>query len=126
MELPPIAFPFGLANVASTYVDHVPHLFMDPIERDHVSDLYLIDLPKADRLAPIVNMIIIELHDASLSTVLEESSRSTHSAMVLDDEEYPRFPPGFGGMIFNISADEPSRDGEIEQEKAARVEWNVD
>ena len=51
---------FGLANTASTHVDHVMHLFVGPAKRDHVSDLYFLDLPKAGRPAPIVNMVRIE------------------------------------------------------------------
>lgn len=50
-------YPFGLMNAMSTYQDRIPHLFMDHVERDHVSDLYLIDLPEADRPVPVVNMV---------------------------------------------------------------------
>jgi hypothetical protein len=32
------AFPYGLKNAASEYTYHTPHLFMSPMERDHVSD----------------------------------------------------------------------------------------
>jgi hypothetical protein len=29
-------YPYGLINVASEYTAHIPHLFMDPTERDHI------------------------------------------------------------------------------------------
>jgi hypothetical protein len=36
-------YPFGLVGVGYAYQDVVHHLFID-----HVDDLYMIDLPKAD------------------------------------------------------------------------------
>jgi hypothetical protein len=39
------ALPYGLKNVAFEYVYSTPHLFMGPIERDHVLDLYFLDIP---------------------------------------------------------------------------------
>jgi hypothetical protein len=44
----PKPYPFGLVGVGSAYQDVVHHLFIDHIECDHVNDLYMIDLPKAD------------------------------------------------------------------------------
>jgi hypothetical protein len=41
-------YPFGLLGVGSAYQDAVHHLFIDHVDRDHVDDLYMIDLPKAD------------------------------------------------------------------------------
>jgi hypothetical protein len=38
-EHPSTVYPYGLANAASEYMVHVSHLFMDPAERDHTSDL---------------------------------------------------------------------------------------
>jgi hypothetical protein len=35
------------------------------------------------------------------------------------------FPPDFRGAIFAISANEPSREGETDQERAAWVERNA-
>jgi hypothetical protein len=45
MELLSNTYPYRLVNMASEYTARIPHLFVDPAERDHVSDLYLIDLP---------------------------------------------------------------------------------
>jgi hypothetical protein len=59
MEHSPNTYPYGLVNVASEYAAHIPHLFMDPAERDHVSDLCLINLPKPDHPTPTVNMVDI-------------------------------------------------------------------
>jgi hypothetical protein len=36
------------------------------------------------------------------------------------------FPPGFGGVVFAISNDEPLHDGETDQERVAREERNID
>jgi hypothetical protein len=37
-------FPYGLENAAFEYVYRTPHLFMGPTERDHVLDLYFLDI----------------------------------------------------------------------------------
>jgi hypothetical protein len=59
MEHSPNTYPYGLANVAFEYITRIPHLFMDPAEHDHVSDLCLIDLPEPDHLAPTINVVEI-------------------------------------------------------------------
>ena len=70
----PRPYPFGLVGVGSTYQDTVHYLFIDHIECDHVDDLYMIDLPKADQLVLVVNMVDIrQISDDSLHTILEES-----------------------------------------------------
>jgi hypothetical protein len=40
------AFPYGLKNAAFEYAYRTPHLFMGPMERDHVLDLYFLDIPR--------------------------------------------------------------------------------
>jgi hypothetical protein len=45
--------------MTSEYTARMPHLFVDSAERDHVSDLYLLDLPKLDHSAPTVNVVEI-------------------------------------------------------------------
>jgi hypothetical protein len=52
MEHPSIVYPYGLVNATSKYMVHVPHLFVDPAERDHVLDLFLLELPKINYPAP--------------------------------------------------------------------------
>jgi hypothetical protein len=59
MEHPSTVYPYGLANMTSKYKVHVPHLFMDPAEHDHVSDLFLLELPEMGHLAPFVNIVDI-------------------------------------------------------------------
>jgi hypothetical protein len=59
MEHPSIVILYELVNAASKYMVHVTHLFMDPTERDHVSDLSLLELPGISHPAPIVNMVDI-------------------------------------------------------------------
>jgi hypothetical protein len=109
---------------------HVPHLFVDPTERDHTSDLSILELPEIGRPAPVVNMVDIrQIGGDSLSIIREESTGSTGSTHAITnpyEEEFPAFPPGFRGAIFAISADEPSHEGETDQERAARVERNAD
>jgi hypothetical protein len=118
--------------MASEYMVRVPHLFMDPTERDYVSDLFLLELPRIDHLAPVINMVDIrQIGGDLLSTIPEESigstgSTQTHTITNPYEEEFPVFPPGFGGAIFAISADKPSRKGETDQERAAQVERNAD
>jgi hypothetical protein len=55
-EHPSTIYPYRLANVASEYMVWVPHLFVDPAERDHVSDLFLLELPEINHPTSIVNM----------------------------------------------------------------------
>jgi hypothetical protein len=59
MEHSSNTYTYGLMNTASEYTARIPHLFMDPAERDHVLDLYLLDLPKLDHPAPTVNVVEI-------------------------------------------------------------------
>ena len=59
MEQRPITFSYQLANTASVYTSHIPHLFMDPAKHGHALDIYLLDLLEADHPAPIINMVEI-------------------------------------------------------------------
>jgi hypothetical protein len=52
-------YPFGLEGAGSAYQNAIHHLFIDHVEHDRVNDLYMIDLPEADRPAPVVNMVSI-------------------------------------------------------------------
>jgi hypothetical protein len=55
---------------------HVPHLFVDPAECDHVSDLFLLELPEINHPAPVVNMVDIrQIGGDSLSTIPEADSK---------------------------------------------------
>jgi hypothetical protein len=78
MEHSSNTYPYGLVNAASEYMAHIPHLFVDPAERNHVLDLYLLDLPKPNHPASIVNVVEIrQIEEDSLSTIPEECTRST-------------------------------------------------
>jgi hypothetical protein len=135
MEYEPNTYPYGLANAASEYTVCIPHLFMDPAERDHILNLCLIDLHEPDHTAPTVNVVEIrQMGEDLLSIIPKESTRSTEShgtsyiRTLIDPygQEFPAFPPGFGGTIFAVSNDEPPRDGETDQERVAREERNAD
>jgi hypothetical protein len=98
-------------------------------------DLCLIDLPKPDHPVPTINVAEIrQIGEDSLSTILEESTGSTEShgtsytRTLIDPyvQEFPAFPHGFGGAVFTVSNDEPTRDGETNQESVTREERNVD
>ena len=39
--------------------------------------------------------------------------------------EQPPFPPFYGGAIFNVSVNSPPREGETEEDRAARVNRNA-
>jgi hypothetical protein len=127
MEHPSTIYPYRLANMTSEYMVRVSHLFMDLTERDHVSDLFLLELPEIDHPAPIVNMVDIkQIGGDSLSTIWEESIGSTSSAQPHTitnpyEEEFPVFPSGFGGAIFAINTDEPSPKGR--QTKRELLGW---
>jgi hypothetical protein len=115
-------------NAASEYAACIPHLFMDPAERDHVLDLCLIDLPEPDHPTPTVNMVDIrQIGQDSLSTIPEEGTRSTKShgtnyTLTLIDpygHKFLAFARSFGGAVFAVSNDEPPHDGETDQERTA-------
>jgi hypothetical protein len=135
MEHSPNTCPYRLVNVASKYTSRIPHLFLDPAECDHVLDLYLIDLLELDHPSPTVNVVEIrQIREASLSTILKESTWSTEShgtnytRTLIDPygQEFLAFPPCFRGSIFAVSNDEPPRDGETKQERVAREERTTD
>jgi hypothetical protein len=68
-EHPSAIYPYGLANAVSVYMVCVSHLFVDPTESDHVSDLFLLELPKIGHPAPIINLVDIrQIGGDSLST----------------------------------------------------------
>jgi hypothetical protein len=135
MEHSSNTYPYGLVNAASEYTARIPHLFVDPAKHDHVLDLYLLDLPKPDHPAPTVNVVQIkQIGEDSLSTIPEESTGSTgshgtnYTRTLIDPygEDFPAFPPGFGGAIFAVSNNETPRDGETNQERAAQEKRNAD
>jgi hypothetical protein len=59
MEHSSNTYPYRLVNTVSEYTTCIPHLFVDPAERDHVLDLYLLDLPEPDHPAPTINVVEI-------------------------------------------------------------------
>jgi hypothetical protein len=120
MEHSSNTYPYELENAASECTAHIPHLLVDLAERDHVSNLCLIDLPELDHPAPAINVVEIrQIREDSLSIILEESIGSTEShginytRTLIDPygQEFLAFPPDFGGAIFAVSNDEPPRDG---------------
>jgi hypothetical protein len=50
------ALPYDLKNAASKYAHHTPHLFMGPMERDRVLDLYFLVISRPS-LGNAVNMV---------------------------------------------------------------------
>ena len=52
-------YSFGLVGVDSICWDALHYLFADHTKHSYNNDLYQIDLPKADQLAPMVNMVQI-------------------------------------------------------------------
>jgi hypothetical protein len=77
---------------------------------------------------------ISQIREDSLSTILEESTRSirprgtSYTRTLIDSygEVFPTFLPSFGGAVFAVSNDEPTRDGEIDQDRVAQEESNAD
>ena len=58
-ENSPRPYPFGLEGVGSAYQNAVHQIFIDHVERDHATDLYMIDPTDSDQPAPVVNMVAI-------------------------------------------------------------------
>jgi hypothetical protein len=58
---------------------------------------------------------IRKIEEDSLSTILEESTGSTeshktnytHTLIDPYGQEFPTFPPGFGGAVFAVNNDDP-------------------
>ena len=59
MEDPPKPYPFGLEGAGSAYQNAVDHLFADHVERDHVTDLYMINPTDSGQPTPVVNMVAV-------------------------------------------------------------------
>jgi hypothetical protein len=126
IEHPSTVYPYGLVNMAlSTW--SASRIYSWILLSTTMFRIYfLLELPEMGHPAPIVNMVDIrQIHGDSHSTIPEERSKSTGSTHAITnpyEEEFLAFPPNFGGAIFAISADEPSCEGETDQERAARVE----
>ena len=113
MENMPRPYPFGLVGAGSAYQDAVHHLFIDHVDRDHIDDLYRIDLPKANRPAPVVNVVAIhQTLDDSINDILEESPDAYSDGSTETVSTCPTFLLGFEGGIFHIRHDSVTRDGE--------------
>lgn len=103
------------------------HLYIDHVKRDHVNDLYQINLPEDDQPAPMVNMAqICQLPDESLNTILEESPKPYSEGSIETTLNCRPLPPGFRGEIFHISHDSVAVDGETSEQCHAREARNAD
>jgi hypothetical protein len=79
----------------------MPHLFMGPTERDHVSDLHFLDIPQPSP-GNAVNMVRLqEYHEVLTHTLPEDgdsSIESTDTEVEHLDDEYDldplSYPPG--------------------------------
>ena len=56
---PPRPYPFGLEGVGSAYQHAIHQIFVDNVECDHATDLYMIDPTDSGQPAPVVNMVAI-------------------------------------------------------------------
>ena len=113
--------PFGLTNVAAAYQDALRGKFTDQVGDVH---------PLADQPSPAINMLHVGRRpEAPLQTILEENpdSESQGSTEIIAETTttQPPFLPFHAGGIFNVSVDTPSRNGETKEERAARVNRNV-
>ena len=89
----PKPYPFGLVGAGPAYQDAVHHVFIDHAEHDRVDGLYMIDLPKADQPAPVVNMVAIrQILDESFNTILEESPEPYSKGSAKTISSCPPFP----------------------------------
>ena len=81
---------------------------------------------------PVVNMVAISqlLEDSPLLTkslhhVLDESPDDSSESSTRTLSSCPTFPPGFGGMIFHVSHDSVTKDGETANEREACLAKNA-
>jgi hypothetical protein len=130
-EHPSTIYPYRLVNMAFEYMVHIPHRFMDPAAHDHVLDLFLLELPEISHPAPSSTWWILGRLVGIRS--LPSGKKAPDLPVLPGPTPLPthtkrssRCFPGFRGAIFTISTDEPSYEGEMDQERAARVERNVD
>jgi hypothetical protein len=56
-------YPYGLVNAAFEHTARIPHLFVDTAERDHILDLYLIDMPNQTTLHLLLTWWILGRSD---------------------------------------------------------------
>ena len=96
-------YPFGLVAMGSVYQDTVHHLFIDHIERNHITDLYMIDPTDFGQPTAVVNMVAIHqlsddspLPTESLHNILNESLDDYSEGSTKTVSSYPTFPWGFG------------------------------
>jgi hypothetical protein len=110
---------------------------MGPTKRDHVLDLYFLDIPRPSP-GNAINMVRVqEHHEGSVHTLPEDGDSSTGSTCSvhtevehLNDEydmdllpyplgspQIPRFPPRHGDMVLNVSNDEPAVVGETDEQR---------
>ena len=61
MKNPLRPYPFGLKGVGSAYQNAVHQIFVNHVERDHATDLYMIDPTNSGQPAPVVNMVALRL-----------------------------------------------------------------
>jgi len=132
MENPLRPYPFGLEGARFAYQNAMHHLFADHVERNHVIDLYVIDPTDFGQPAPVVNMVAIRqlsedspLLTESLHHVLDESPNDSSEGSTRTLSSYPTFPLGFGGMIFHISHDSVTKEGETTEEHDAHLAKNA-
>ena len=133
MEHPPKPYPFGLEGAGFAYQIAAHHLFIDHVEHDHVTDLYMIDPTNSCQPTPVINMVAIRqlLDDPSLLTeslhnIMIESPDDYSEGSTKTVSSYPTFPLGFGGMIFHVSHDSVTKDGETTEEREAHLAKNAD
>jgi hypothetical protein len=75
----------------------------------------------------MVNMVKIrQLLSDSLYDVLEESPCDSSEGLTKTTSTCPTFPLGFRGMIFHVSHDSATRDGENSDERDAHLAKNAD
>jgi len=133
MENPLKPYPFGIKGVGSAYQNAIHHLFVDHVECDHATDLYMIDPIDSGQPAPMVNMVAVRqlsndpsLLIESLHNVLHESPDDYSKGSTKTVSSCPTFPSVFWGMIFHISHDSVTKDNETAEEREAHLSKNAD
>jgi hypothetical protein len=92
----------------------------------------MIDPTDSGLPVPMVNMVAVRqlsddspLSTKSLHNVMNESPNDSSEGSTKTVSSCPTFPPGVGGMIFHVSHDNVTKDGETVEEREARLAKNV-
>ena len=119
------ALPFGFTNAATAYQHALRGKLTDQVDCAHLlADQVAVQLPPAINMLHLGRSLGVPLQTIPKETPGSESQGSTETLAETFTEQL-LFPPFQGGMIFNVSIDNPPQNGKTEEERVARENQNV-